>query len=226
MLIGAGSDTTSTVLQNFFKVMALHPHVTASAQKGSQCLRRPQSLIYSSCAELDTVVGRSRLPVWADQMDLPYCRALIKEVHRWAPIGSLGKHSIGKPLFLPHIQLKLVGVPHGITEDILYEGQFIPKDTIVMPNLVTLNRDQDRYNDAETFDPPRFLDDRTDAFTSALSADPMQRDHFHYGFGRRLCQGIHFAEDSLFIAISRILWAYNIKQLPEYPLSMADKICE
>lgn len=36
MLIGAGSDTTSTVLQNFFKIMALHPHVVASAQKGSQ----------------------------------------------------------------------------------------------------------------------------------------------------------------------------------------------
>jgi Cytochrome P450 len=35
MLIGAGSDTTSTVLQNFFKIMALHPHVAACAQKGS-----------------------------------------------------------------------------------------------------------------------------------------------------------------------------------------------
>jgi hypothetical protein len=95
-----------------------------------------------------------------------------------------------------------------------------------MPNLVTLNRDRDRYSDADTFDPTRFLDDNTDAYTSALSATHMQRDHFHYGFGRRLCQGIHLAEDSLFIATSRILWAFDIKQLPGHPLSMADKICE
>ena len=95
-----------------------------------------------------------------------------------------------------------------------------------MPNLVTLNRDEDRYSDADTFDPARFLSDKNDAYTSALSASPMQRDHFHYGFGRRLCQGIHFAEDSLFITIARILWAFDIKQLPGHPLSMADKICE
>lgn len=95
-----------------------------------------------------------------------------------------------------------------------------------MPNLVTLNRDKDRYSDADSFDPSRFLNDDNDAYTSALSASHMQRDHFHYGFGRRLCQGIHFAEDSLFIAIARILWAFDIKPLPGHPLSMADKICE
>ena len=37
MLIGAGSDTTSTVLQNFFKTMALHPQVVLSAQN-SNCI--------------------------------------------------------------------------------------------------------------------------------------------------------------------------------------------
>ena len=35
MLIGAGSDTNCTVLQNFFKIMALHPHVVAYAQKAN-----------------------------------------------------------------------------------------------------------------------------------------------------------------------------------------------
>jgi cytochrome P450 len=95
-----------------------------------------------------------------------------------------------------------------------------------MPNLVSPNRYPDRYNDANTFEPTRFFDDNIDAYTSALSAHYMQRDHFHYGIGRRLCQGIHLAEDSLFIEASRILWAFDIKQLPGYPLRMADKICE
>jgi cytochrome P450 len=34
MLIGAGSDTTSSVLQTFFKVMALHPAAVSIAQAG------------------------------------------------------------------------------------------------------------------------------------------------------------------------------------------------
>ena len=62
----------------------------------------------------------------------------------------------------------LPGVPHGITEDINYNGKFIPKGTIVMPSLVTLNRDSDRYNNPDTFDPTRFLEDPIDAYASAL----------------------------------------------------------
>jgi cytochrome P450 len=34
MLIGAGADTTSSYLQSFFKVMALHPQVMQKAHEG------------------------------------------------------------------------------------------------------------------------------------------------------------------------------------------------
>jgi hypothetical protein len=44
------------------------------------------------------------------------------------------------------------------------------------------------------------------------SADPAERDHFSYGAGRRACPGIHVAERSLFINISRVLWGFNIKR--------------
>lgn len=37
-----------------------------------------------------------------------------------------------------------------------------------------------------------------------------QRLHFTFGAGRRVCPGFHLAERNLFIAISRILWAFNI----------------
>ena len=94
-----------------------------------------------------------------------------------------------------------------------------------MPSLVTLNRDLDRYSDPDMFDPARYANDQNDAYASALSSDFMRRDHFHYGFGRRLCQGIHLAEDSLFMAISRILWAFDLEELDSIPLDMADKIC-
>lgn len=43
-------------------------------------------------AELDRVVGTSRLPDFADREDLVYVRALTSEVMRWqliAPLGTL-----------------------------------------------------------------------------------------------------------------------------------------
>ncbi|KAF2639905.1 cytochrome P450 [Massarina eburnea CBS 473.64] len=189
MLIGAGSDTTSSYLQSFFKVIALHPHVMKKAQE-----------------ELDRVVGPLRMPTWDDEMSLPYVRAVIKEAHRWAPIGSLG-------------------VPHATTRDDTYHGQHIPEGTVVFPNLTVLSRSPERYENADVFDPDRFLGDDMDASKCALDPDYKKRDHFHYGFGRRLCQGIHVAEASLYIAVSRVLWAFEIAPDPTAPpLDMDAKI--
>lgn len=37
------------------------------------------------------------------------------------------------------------------------------------------------------------------------------RDHFVFGTGRRLCPGIHIADRSMFIAVSRLLWAFRFE---------------
>ncbi len=141
-------------------------------------------------------------------MNLPYVRALIKEVHRWAPIGSLG-------------------VPHATSKTDVIDGRTIPNGTIVFPNLTALSRDSDRYQDPDTFEPDRFLGDNLDASSSALQPDHMKRDHFHYGFGRRLCQGIFVAEASLYIVVSRVLWGFDIKPMNgASPLDMNAKICK
>jgi len=42
-------------------------------------------------AEIDSVIGSDRLPTLADQPNLPYVNALVKEVLRWNPVGPLGK---------------------------------------------------------------------------------------------------------------------------------------
>lgn len=158
-------------------------------------------------SELDRVVGRSRLPCWQDQSELPYIRALIKEVHRWAPIGC-------------------IGIPHAATESFSHKGRLIQKGTILFPNLVTLNRDPARYTDPDKFDPLRFINDPNDAQACAVHADWKKRDHFHYGFGRRICQGVHMGEMSLFISISRILWAFDIRKNKHCELDMFEKICK
>ena len=45
-------------------------------------------------AEIDSVIGSDRLPTLADQPDLPYVNALVKEVFRWNPVGPLGKPAV------------------------------------------------------------------------------------------------------------------------------------
>jgi len=36
------------------------------------------------------------------------------------------------------------------------------------------------------------------------------RDHYGYGAGRRICPGIHVAERNLFLALAKLVWAFNI----------------
>ena len=53
--------------------MLLHPETMRRAQQ-----------------EIDTIVGRMRLPTFADEPNLPYISALVKEVFRWRPVAPIG----------------------------------------------------------------------------------------------------------------------------------------
>ena len=41
--------------------------------------------------ELDAVVGRSRMPTFADRDHLPYLRATVREALRWRPATPVGE---------------------------------------------------------------------------------------------------------------------------------------
>ena len=119
-------------------------------------------------------------------------------------------------------------MPHATSAEDVYQGRRVPHGTIVFPNLPALSRDAAVYGaDADLFRPERFLRDELHANASAAHPDFRRRDHFHYGFGRRLCQGIFLAEASLLIVIARVLWAFEIGEVPGEPkLDLGDKIGE
>ncbi|KAH9041418.1 cytochrome P450 [Lactarius hengduanensis] len=144
-------------------------------------------------AELDTIVGRARAPTFSDLSSLPYLQAIVKETLRWRPSLALG-------------------VPHNTTEDIWYDGMFIPKGTTCISNLWQCHHDPASYgDDAAKFNPERFLD----ANGRLLSGPAETRDDGHstYGFGRRACVGKHVANDSLFISVATVLWAANLERV-------------
>jgi cytochrome P450 len=65
---------TVSGLVSFVLLMTMYPDVQRRAQ-----------------AEIDEVVGKDRLPTWADEASLPYVSSVIKEVLRVAPVTRLGK---------------------------------------------------------------------------------------------------------------------------------------
>ncbi|KAL1941769.1 hypothetical protein VTO73DRAFT_6769 [Trametes versicolor] len=70
---GGGADTTFSLIQAFFLVLASFPEVQEKAR-----------------TELDAVVGPHRLPDFNDRDALPYVCAVIKECMRWHAIAPLG----------------------------------------------------------------------------------------------------------------------------------------
>jgi hypothetical protein len=87
---------------------------------------------------------------------------------------------------------------------------FIPKGTIISICQYALHFDPERHENPDEFNPSRYLNHHLKAGAYAAHADPYERDHFSFGAGRRICPGMHLAENSLFIVLAKLLWAFNI----------------
>jgi len=57
----------------------------------------------------------------------------------------------------------------------------------------------------------RYIDFPLSAAEAVNAADPLARDHYAYGGGRRICPGMHIAERSLFLNIARLVWGFDIR---------------
>lgn len=95
--------------------------------------------------------------------------------------------------------------------DTQIDGYHLKKGTTVVVNLSGLHHDENKFANASEFDPENYRGKTGLASAYANAADYEERDHYGYGFGRRLCPGIHFAERSLFVTFSKLVWGFNIE---------------
>ncbi|KAK2460279.1 hypothetical protein APHAL10511_007668 [Amanita phalloides] len=137
--------------------------------------------------EIDRVVGKDRLPNLDDQDELVYVGAVIKEVLRFAPVAPLG-------------------LPHRAMEEDAYMGYRIPRGATVVANIWAIAHDEEVFDRAYEFDPTRFLSSDSEI---KAQMDPRK---LVFGFGRRVCPGAHFAELSVYLSITGILAAFNIRK--------------
>ncbi|KIK93558.1 hypothetical protein PAXRUDRAFT_144832 [Paxillus rubicundulus Ve08.2h10] len=134
-------------------------------------------------AELDAVVGTERLPRLEDRDSLPYVNAICEEVLRWHVIAPLA-------------------VPHVSTEDIFYNGFVVPKGSYVIVNAWSILHDETTYPNPDVFQPERFLGENPQPNPQSIC----------FGFGRRVCPGLHLAEASIFISVAMSLAALDISR--------------
>ncbi|KAG2128231.1 cytochrome P450 [Suillus clintonianus] len=142
--------------------------------------------------ELDTVIGSARAPTFEDSNSLPQLRAFLLEALRWRPIVR-------------------IGFPHRATKDIFWQGYCIPEGATVYGCHWTLSRDPIAFPDPEVFNPQRWLD-----------SEGRLKDNLKiitYGFGRRVCPGLHLANQSLYITPALLLWSFRIDQRPDAPIN-------
>ena len=194
-LFGAGSDTTSSSMCSGILMLVTNPAVQEAAH-----------------AELDAVVGTDRSPIFDDQKKLPYLDALISEILRIRPVAVLG------------------GTPHANSEPDDYQGYYIPKGSTILSNSWAINLNERYYPNPHHFNPLRFLPgsipptsltylpSKYVASTSpekGVDSHPSKDGHSSFGWGRRICPGAGLARNSLFIAVAKLLWAFDILPVQE-----------
>ncbi|KAI0261823.1 cytochrome P450 [Gloeopeniophorella convolvens] len=91
-----------------------------------------------------------------------------------------------------------------------YEGVFIPRGTLIIPNVWQCNHDPALYGaDAAHFNPGRFLDKAGGLVPG--SADAREDGHMAYGYGRQACVDKNVANNSLFVDMTTLLWAMKFE---------------
>jgi hypothetical protein len=166
MLYNGGLDTTIPILVGFYQAMAMFPEVQRKAQ-----------------AEIDSIVGRDRLPSFSDRPLLAYINAVVQESIRWNPTAPSG-------------------FPHMVSKEFVYNGYTIPKGAIIFAGIWWICRDPETYNEPDVFEPARFLDPRN---------EPNPNSEV-FGYGRRVCSGRRLADMSIFLTIAQTLAAFNISK--------------
>ncbi|XP_072020580.1 cytochrome P450 2J4-like [Amphiura filiformis] len=172
----AGTETTATTLRWALLYMIKYPEIQAKVQQ-----------------EMDAVVGRTRMPQWADRLSLSYTGAVLLEIQRNRAVVTLG-------------------LPHVASEDTKLAGYDIPKGTYVVSNIWAVHHDPDVWAEPDQFKPERFLD---------KDGKLRQREELMpFSTGHRMCLGENLAKMEMFLFFTYILHSFILTKPDAKPISM------
>ncbi|CAO1944011.1 unnamed protein product [Urochloa humidicola] len=182
-IFAAGTDTTTITLEWALSELINNPSV----------LRRAQ-------AELDAVVGPTRLADESDLPNLPYLQAIAKETLRLHPTGPL--------------------IVRRSMEPCKVSGYDVPAGATVFVNVWAIGRDPTSWApDPLAFRPERFLEGGDSAGLD------VRGQHFHllpFGSGRRICPGASLAILVVQAALAAMVQCFEWEPVGGAPVDMEE----
>nr|WAQ80658.1 methyl farnesoate epoxidase/farnesoate epoxidase [Tigriopus japonicus] len=140
--------------------------------------------------EIHQVTAGNRLISYSERTKVPLVEAFILEVQRKANVAPFS-------LF------------RQANRDCQFQGYFIPKGTVILPNIGRALNNPEMFENPEEFKPERYIKDGK--FSHAPNAIP-------FGVGKRRCLGETLAKAELFIYITRFLYHFDIKPDGDQPI--------
>lgn len=180
--------------------MALYPRIQGKAQASLHAYMKSMSS------------GR-QFPNLSDRPNLPYIEALMYDILRWNPSVPFG-------------------LPHVATQDSVYRrheiqlsGRISGKRAFCVSvsqrtdwRVRSILHDEQVHPSPLEFKPERYLDREGNIAKESKQTITVRTA---FGFGRRICTGLYLAENSLFLAISMLLHAFNVSGHEDGPPSVA-----
>ncbi|CAH1269317.1 CYP2U1 [Branchiostoma lanceolatum] len=137
--------------------------------------------------EIDSVLGPNQEPSMVHRSQMPCTEATLAEVLRLAPVVPSS-------------------VLHATSNDTVFRGYSIPKNTAVLVNIWSVNHNPNLFPDPDKFDPTRFINDAG----KYVKSDKV----ITFSMGRRVCLGEQLARMELFLIFTSLLKRFTFK-LPE-----------
>ncbi|KAI8986528.1 cytochrome P450 [Pilobolus umbonatus] len=135
--------------------------------------------------ELDEFMKKhGRWPKFDERESTPYSYSVIRECMRFKSIVT-------------------ILVPHAAAADISVDGYVIPKGSVLITPNDLLHMDNEKYFDPEKFIPERFINSSR-SMMAASNGKLEDRDHYNFGWGRRICPGIQLADIEIYNAFVRV----------------------
>ncbi|KAM9631637.1 LOW QUALITY PROTEIN: cytochrome P450 2F1-like [Trichechus inunguis] len=169
-LLFGGTETVGTTLRHAFLVLMKYPEAQARVQE-----------------EIDSVVGRARLPSLEARTAMAYTDAVIHVVQRFADAIPMN-------------------LPHRVIQDTAFRGFLLPKGTDVITLPHNVHYDPSRFLTPKKCNPQHFLDENQ-SFKNSPAFMP-------FSAGRRLCLGESLGwRMELFLYLTAILQSFSLQPL-------------
>nr|XP_033340660.1 probable cytochrome P450 305a1 isoform X1 [Megalopta genalis]XP_033340661.1 probable cytochrome P450 305a1 isoform X2 [Megalopta genalis]XP_033340662.1 probable cytochrome P450 305a1 isoform X1 [Megalopta genalis] len=136
--------------------------------------------------EIDSAIPPDRLPDTADRLKLPYAEAIISETMRMWPV------------------FPLIG-PRRVLCDTELGNYRIPKETTILINNYSVNRDPELYPEPDKFKPERHI--KNGAYEPDMNS-------IIFGKGRRKCPGAILAKTATFVIFVGVMQRFTLLPVP------------